>query len=101
MVLILDGGPGDALHVYLSKTSGDMVTFVAAAQPTLTTHPPANGMKMNSWANSQIGFISGASDQIVGVAYSMYTGVPVYSQEKKSMNMGYTHTVWNFTVPPH
>lgn len=100
MVLILDGGPGDALHAYFSKTPGDMVNFGAAQQPIISQHPPV-GMAKGLWANKQIGFIPDASGAIDAVAYTLYTGVSVYSQHHKTMDMGYTPTVYNLTTTPH
>jgi hypothetical protein len=41
MVLLTDGGPGFQLHAYLSKSAGDMTTFVPATQPAMLIHPPA------------------------------------------------------------
>ena len=102
MVLITDGGPGFALHAYLSKAPGDMESFVAATQPTLSSseHPPATGFNKGSWANLQIGFVPDSQGHIVGVAYTLYTGVDVYSQHHKKMDMGYTVTIYNVTVLP-
>ena len=80
-----------------------MLNFVAATQPTLSSseHPPSSGFVNGSWANLQIGFVPDGDGRIVGVAYTLYTGVRVYSQAHKRMDMGYTATIYNVTVLPH
>ena len=96
MVLITDGGPGFALHAYLSKTPGDMSSFVAAAQAELgATERPAAG-----WANIQLEFIPGPNRSLA-VAYSLYTDRKVWSQQHNTTARGYTHTVFQLTTQPH
>jgi hypothetical protein len=96
MVLITDGGPGFALHAYLSKVPGDMTSFVAAEQVELgATERPAK-----DWANLQLEFIPGA-DHSLAVAYSLYTGRKVWSQQHNNTVGGYTHTVFQLTTQPH
>ena len=34
------GRPDGPLHAYISRAAGDMLNFVAAAEPVLTVHPP-------------------------------------------------------------
>lgn len=101
MVIITDGGPGFGLHAYMSKSPGDMVNFVAAKQPLITEHPSATGMRPGQWAASQIGFVPDADGAITGVSFSLYTDAKVYSQRHRMMELGYTHTIYNFTSPPH
>ena len=90
MVLITDGGPNHSLHAYVSKTAGNMTTFVAAAQPSIVEHPPGVGNQLvtGDWANYQIAFIPDGKDRVVGVAYTLYTAQKVYSQRHKAMMLG-------------
>ena len=34
------GRPDGPLHAYISRAAGDMLNFVAAAEPVLIVHPP-------------------------------------------------------------
>ena len=103
MVLITDGVPGPArgdavgLHAYLSKSPGDMVNFVAAGEPMITTHPPISSTITKGDWNGQIGFIPDSAGRVSGVTYSLWTGVPV---EGHSPNQGYTHTVYDIKLKP-
>ena len=97
MVLVTDGGPGGALHAYLSAKPGDMVNFVAAAEPALNTHPPTSrSITKGDWANLQIGFIPNSTGHVSGVTYSLWTGVPV--KVGRSMSQGCTHTVFDIEM---
>ena len=110
MVLITDGCKGaGCLHAYISKTAGDMENFVAAAQPSLSAseHPPfgaPGSLTKGDWASAagQIGWIPNAEGEVVGVTYSLWNGVRVQEQRewhgKRTMSMGYTHTVYNVSV---
>ena len=97
MVLITDGGPGGALHAYISKTPGDMVNFVAATQPAISAHPPS-GDSVGDWSCNQIGFIPDKDGNVPYVTYSLWVDEDVYDQRRKAMSKGYTHTVYNFTI---
>ena len=107
MVLVTDGSPAPAgeVHAYVSANPGNMSHFVPAAEQWITEHPPygAKGsLTKGDWASAagQIGFIPAANGSVVGVTYSLNTGV--YVREHREMSMGYTHTVFNMTVstPP-
>ena len=101
MVLITDGGPGFALHAYLSSRPGDMLNFSAAAEPTLGTHPPTSStITKGDWAVIQIGFVPNGTGHVTGVTYSLWTGVPVKSARHGRMSQGYTHTVYDFELKP-
>lgn len=58
MVLITDGGARGApeLHAYVSKSAGDMTTFVAASGVGLGPgmHPAGGPAHPGSWANYQV-----------------------------------------------
>jgi hypothetical protein len=97
MVLITDGGPGGSLHAYLSKSPGDMRNFVAAEEPSITKHPNTSSTATKGdWANLQIGFIPDKDGNVASVTYSLWTGVPVKDQRRKTTTQGYTHTVYDF-----
>ena len=110
MVLITDGGIGSSpLHAYVSSTPGNMSSFVAAAEPTLSPselpptarsqlvppkHPPHKG----EWAMNQIAFVPDKWGAITGVSYARYTGEVVYAIGHKQNSMAYTHTIYNISV---
>merc|ERR1712166_268070 len=110
MVLITDGGIGSSpLHAYVSSTPGNMSSFVAATEPTLSPselpptarsqlvppkHPPHKG----EWAMNQIAFVPDKWGAITGVSYARYTGEVVYAIGHKQNSMAYTHTIYNISV---
>ena len=98
MVLITDDGPGGSLHAYLSTTPGNMTSFVAAVEPTITTHPGISGgatTKKGEWANLQIAFVPSANGSIASVAYTLWEGNAV-KRGRGGMSAGMSMTVFDF-----
>lgn len=97
MVLITDGGPDFGLHAYMSKTAGDMTTFVAAQQVQLSAAERLSA----GWANMQLEFVPISGPSRLGVAYALYTDHRVWSQEHNKSMPSYTHRVFKLAVQPH
>jgi hypothetical protein len=90
MVLITDGGHlGPTLHAYVSKTSGDMTTFVAAEGPGLgpTMHPQVGSAKEGRWANFQIAFFPNIDGSVPRVGYTLWQGNPIKSRRSPAFGM--------------
>jgi hypothetical protein len=99
MALITDGGPGNALHAYLSASPADMVNFVAATEPSITAHPNVSAApRKGDWANGQLGFISDKDGNVASVTYALWTGQPVKDRRKNTTILGYTHTVFDLRM---
>ena len=76
-----------------------MVSFVAAQEPSITTHPNTSStIKKGDWSQLQIGFIPDKTGKVASVSYSLWTGVPVPDQRKHSTIQGYTHTVYDLKL---
>ena len=96
MVLITDGGHlGPVLHAYVSKTAGDMSTFVAASGPGLgpTMHPLGGAAAAGRWANYQIAFFPSADGSVPRVGYTLWQDNPIKSRRAPAFGM--TMQVYN------
>eukprot|EP00947_MAST-08B_sp_MAST-8B-sp1_P000881 g881.t1 len=91
MVLITDGGPGNALHAYVSRTPGSMVEFDAAAQTSIDTHPNVSRTHApGSWANLQIAFFpdpTSPAGDVVSVGYTVWQANAVPTRRGSSAGM--------------
>eukprot|EP00039_Didymoeca_costata_P006854 m.94066 g.94066 ORF g.94066 m.94066 type:complete len:180 (-) comp13425_c0_seq1:54-593(-) len=104
MVIVTDGGPGNMLTPFVSKEMGS--GFQATIPPTITEHPPLyqsfvrNALPApGTWANVQIGFIPDINGAVTRVAYSLWQNNTVFSQRHNMTTRGYTHTIYNITMP--
>ena len=82
---------------------GAQENFVAAKQPSITEHPPIGiAAKKGEWANYQVAFVPDAHDNVVGVAYTLWTGEEVWAARRKAMSQGCTMVVYGVNVSaPH
>ena len=71
---------------------------------TKPLHSPPIGIvaKKGEWANYQVAFVPDAHDNVVGVAYTLWTGEEVWAARRKAMSQGCTMVVYGVNVSaPH
>ena len=102
MMLLPDGGPGQSLTPFVAPSMEFDQGFMPTTPSELLEHPPGGkgqAPKKGEWAASeQIAFIPDSKGDVVGVAYTVWNGVPV--QVGKKTSMGYSMVVYRFATPP-
>lgn len=99
MVLVTDGGgePGEPNGGLTPFYSEDFHMFAATDPAVVTAHPPL-GKRPGDWANLQIAFLPDREGRVRHISYTLYTKQQVYSAHHKSMDRGYTHTVYSLSL---